>query len=139
MTLPVDPPIGSPTITCNPNSLAAAAACFGPSCTGPDMREAIDVYVRVQELAAVGGTDYRTNLAKLAVDTKGWLRLDEDTRRQITLLLDVDNALKKGAVFASDINSLQTASRCYLCLPWEQRKAIKLFLKCQLNTLGQPE
>ncbi len=128
-------------IVCDPNALAAAASCFGPNCCGPDDRRAIDLHVRIQELAAIGGIDYRgmTGHAKLAVDTKGWLRLDEDTRRQITLLLDIDNALKKGAVFPTDINSLKSAARCYLCTPWEQRQAMLLYLKCQLNSVGAPE
>jgi len=129
------------TIVCDPNALAAAASCFGVLCTGPDAREGIDIHVRIQELAAIGGIDYRgaAGRAQLSVDAKGWFRLDEDTRRQIALYLDIQNALNKGASFPTDINSLQTAARCYICEPWETRRAFKLYLKCLLNKAGAPE
>lgn len=128
-----------PTIICDPNQLAIQAACFSANCLGPDDREAIDIHARVRELAAIGGTSYIGHLPQLLVDAKSWSRLDEDTRRTITLLLDIDNAINKGASFPTDINSLRRDSRCYLCLPWEQKKNVKLFLKCRLNLLGQPE
>jgi hypothetical protein len=124
---------------CDPNVLLTQAKCFLPACIGPDDREAIEIYVRVAELAAVGGTDYRTNLAKLLVDAKGWQALVEDHRRAVTLWIDVLNATNNGATIATDINSLRTGSKCYLCLGWETKKALKLFLKCQLNKLDQPE
>lgn len=127
------------TIDCGPDTLAKASACLGPLCLGPDDREAIDVFVRVQELAAIGGTDYRNNLAQLVKDTKGYGKLDEDTRRRIALQLDIYNAINKGATFDSTINGLKVGAKCYLCLPWEQRRNIKLFLKCQLNKLSAPE
>ena len=127
------------TIICDPNKLAIAAACFLPNCLGPDDRQAIDVHVRVYELQAVGGINYIGNVPQLLKDTASWTRLDEDTRRCIALYLDIQNALNKGAVFATDINSLRAKSKCYLCIPWELRRAILLFLKCQLNALGAPE
>jgi hypothetical protein len=128
-------------IVCTPAALIKAAACFGPQCLGPDDRESIDVHVRVQELAAIGGTDYRgaSGRAKLLIDAKGWFAFSEDERRMITLQLDIDNAINKGAVFGTDVNSLVKDARCYLCVGWETRRAIKLFLKCQLNALGAPE
>lgn len=128
-------------IVCTPAALIKAAACFGPQCIGPDDREAIDVYVRMLELKAVGGTDYTgpSGLKQLLIDAKGWQPFSEDERRMITLQLDVDNAINKGAVFASDINSLRKNSKCILCVGWETRRAIKLYLKCQLNALGAPE
>lgn len=127
-------------IVCTPAALIKAAACFSPQCLGPDDREAIDTYVKIQELKASGGTDYTgtAGLKQLLIDSKGFTPFSEDERRMIILQLDVDNAINKGAVFATDINSLKAGSKCILCVGWETRKAAKLWLKCQLNALGAP-
>jgi hypothetical protein len=129
-------------IVCTPTALIKAAACFGPQCIGPDERESIDVHVRVRELLAAGGTNYTGSgggIKQLLIDSQAWKVFSEDERRMITLQLDVDNAINKGAVFPTDINSLKKDSRLYVGLGWETRRAVKLFLKCQLNALGAPE
>jgi hypothetical protein len=129
------------TLVCDPNVLAAASACFAPQCIGPDDRESIDVYVRIQELAAIGGINYSgtAGLRQLEQDVRGWYRLDEDTRRRIALYIDIQNALNKGASFPTDINSLRKAASCLLCESWEVRRNMKLYLKCLLNKVLAPE
>lgn len=133
--------MANPNLACDPNGLAINAKCFSNQCLGPDDREAIEVYAMMQELKAIGGTDYTgTNgIQQLLIAAKGWQRLDEDTRRAIILYITVQNALGKGAVFASDINSLRAASKCILCIGWETRKNIKLLLKCLINQQQAPD
>ena len=127
------------TLNCNANALLVASACFASNCLGPDDREAIQLVAMFHELAAVGGTDYVGNFPQLLKDASSWSILNEDQRRQIVTYLTVANAIKNGAGMTLNINTLRNQSKCALCLPWEQKKNVQLFLKCSLNALNEPD
>lgn len=125
-------------LVCAANALVAASACFGPQCLGPDDREAIELIAMVNELAASGGINYVSNFSKLLADSASWSILNEDQRRSIVTYVTVVNAINAGASITLNINSLRTAAACALCLPWEQKKNVKMYLKCLLNSMDDP-
>jgi hypothetical protein len=127
------------SLNCSANALLVASACFSDQCLGPDDREAIQLVAMFHELAAVGGTNYVGNLPQLLKDAASWQILNEDQRRQIVTYMTVVNAIKNGAGMSLNMNTLRAQSKCALCLPWEQKKNVELFLKCQLNALNEPD
>lgn len=123
------------------NALKSASACFLPQCLGEEDRLAIEIIVRMRELAVVpGGTNY--NLATLEVAAKQWLHsLSKDERQALSLYLDLQNAMTEGAQFpyGTSINGLKRDAKCALCLGTEAKRNLILFLKWKLNTLNEPE
>ena len=125
---------------CDPNDLVVASRCFIEPCASDAERQAIDILIRVKDLAAVGGTDYSDPTA-LQAAFAGFNRLTKIERNAIALYLDLQNAITDGAVFPSgtDINGLKKDARCFLCIPKERRKQMLLALKCALNSLDEAE
>jgi hypothetical protein len=126
-------------INCDLNTLLAASKCLQETCTAEEERFAIDLLARVTELAAAGGTDYRTNLTKLQNDAKQFQVLFKSQREAIALYIDLQNVVAVSPSFNTEINALKAAAKCYECLGHEWKKNLMLFLKCQLNSLGRPE
>lgn len=104
-------------------------------------RDAVDIYVRIRNLQAVGGTDYRTNLTQLKKDAALWMQQSSDTLHAISTWIDILNANDNGAGLSTDPRSLLTSAKCLGadCLGKEQTRGIKDFLKCAINTLGKPD
>lgn len=127
--------------TCDLNTLLTNAKCFLEPCFGPEDREAIEIYLKIQNLKASGGADYTGagGLAALLIAAKQWQVLACNQRKAIELWMDMENAIFNGASFATDANSLRSGSACILCVGHEYKKAINSFLKCQLNSIDQPD
>jgi hypothetical protein len=127
--------------SCDLNGLKVASACLSDSCVSVSDRAAIDIYVRVNALKAVGGIDYTNNLTGLLQDSKLWQKQSEDTLERIGLYIDILNALEDGAIISADPHALLAKAKCLTgkCLGKEQTRGVLAFLKCQLNTLGTPE
>lgn len=127
-------------IDCNVANLKAAATCFMPKCMGDLEREAIDMYILMADLAALGGTDYLNNLSALEVDGKDWERLAQGERRAIITYINLQNAIANGADFGGDTsaNNLKALSKCLQCFGPESRKGLMTLLKCQLSNVTQP-
>jgi len=126
-------------INCDLKSLLTLSKCLEETCTAEEERFAIDIYARVVELQASGGTDYRNNLTKLANDAKQFQVLFKNQRQAIALAIDLQNVVAVAPTFSTNINSLKAGAKCYECWGSEFKKNILLFLKCQLNSLGKPE
>jgi hypothetical protein len=123
------------------NDLKIAATCFMPQCMGEKERLAIELHIRLKDLAAVSnGTTY--TVASLLVAAKAWTDLRKDERQAIGLYLDLQNAIADSSVFpsGSTANGLKIDSRCVTqCMGEEQLRNLNLFLKWKLNTLGEAE
>lgn len=126
--------------SCNINSLIQSSKCLSAACMADPDRSAIDIYVRVANLAASGGTDYRNNLTKLLKDSVQWQKSAE-TLRAVSLWMDILNANDNGAGLSTNPKVLLSAARCMRasCLGKEQTRGIKEFLKCSINAQGKPD
>lgn len=125
--------------TCDANDLLNSAKCLMDQCMGQEERDAIDIYLRVQNLAAIGGADYTDDLNALLQAAKEWQALAPNQRKAIDLWIDMQNAIDNGASIDQDPNALAAAAKCYLCLGEDTKKALQSFLKCAINTLGEPD
>jgi hypothetical protein len=126
----------SPT---NVNALLKTSNCFLEPCMFEQDREAIELYVMVENLAVSGGADYRGNLTELQTAAKQFQTLAKNQRRAIALYIDLQNVLAGSPAFGATANSLKTGAKCYECWGHEFRLNLLLYLKVQLNALGKPE
>lgn len=131
--------MAGPQFSCDVNTLLADSKCFTEPCMSEPEREAIELLVRVLNLAAVGGADYTNDLTQLQIDAKDWQTIFCNQRKAMELFIDIQNAIDNGASFDSSANALRTAAKCYECLGKEQKKRLMSFLKCAINTLGEPD
>jgi hypothetical protein len=127
------------TTSCDVNTLLARAACFEKPCLGEIDLNAMEIYARVQNLAASGGTDYSASLNALLQASKQYQTLPKDQRRAINLVLSIDNANDDGAPVSYDPNVLESNAKCFKCLGIELQYQILLFLRCSLAKLDKPD
>jgi hypothetical protein len=125
--------------SCDVNELLASSACFQEICMGQSARDAIEIYARVQNLAASGGTDYTADTNGLLQAAKEWQPLSKNQMDAIDLYIDIQNAISNGADFETDVNSLMSAAACYRCLGTQTQKTVLDYLKCAINSLGEPD
>lgn len=126
------------TTTCDINALLNRAKCYEKQCLGPQDIEGIEIYARIQNLAASGGPDYRSNMDALFQAAKQYQVIPCDQRKAIDLLLTIDNANDNGASVSYDPNVLKKNSAPFISLGVELQKQLLLFLKCQLAKLDKP-
>lgn len=127
------------TTSCAVNTLLARAACFEKNCLSEVDINAIEIYARIKNLAASGGTDYSSNLNALLKDSKEYQMLPKDQRRAISLLISIDNANDDGASVSYDPNVLKSNAKCFECLGIELQFQILLYLRCALAKLDKPD
>lgn len=135
--------MAGPFFSCNVNTLIQNAKCFLDFCCGEDDRQALDLYFRVENLKALGGTDYTglAGVATLTDDARSFYPLACHQREAISLYIDEQNAIDNGSGLDTDINVIKNnpVFKQALAMGVEQRKNILLYLKCQINTLGSPD
>lgn len=127
------------TTSCAVNNLIARSKCFQRACLGEIDQNAIEILARVQNLKASGGTDYSGNLTALLQDAKEYQVLPKDQRRQINLVLSIDNANDDGASVSYDPNVLKSQAKCYTCFGIELQLQLLLFLRCSLAKINKPD
>jgi len=127
--------------SCNLNTLIQSAKCLSDICVSQSDRDAINIYVRVANLAASGGTDYRSNLSGLLKDSILWQKQSCDTLKAVSLWFDILNANDNGAGISTDPKVLLAAAKCMrgTCLGKEETRGVLDFLKCSINQLGKPD
>jgi hypothetical protein len=114
-----------------------------PQCMGEQDRLAIEIYLRMKELAvAPGGVNYNLKSAKVAAAQ--WLQsLSRDERQAIGLYIDWQNAIYNGAQLTAaeqtSANALRISARMGEGLGAELQRNLLLFLKWKLNSLDEPE
>lgn len=133
--------MAGPFYSCNAGSILADIACFEDGCTSEQEREALDVYLRILNLKAIGGTDYSANFKQLMIDAAQlkWLTLRCSQRKAIDLWMTMQNASDNGAVFDQNINAMKAGAKCYVCLGMEDLKNLQKYLACLINTRGEPD
>jgi len=129
------------TYSCNVNGLLRAATCFQDKCMSEGDRKAIMIYARIKNLAAIGGTDYSSNLKQLMIDSATWRKRAEDELRAIAVYIALENAINDGASINLNVNSLMTAAKCVKgqCLGKENQNGILAYLGCAINTSIKPD
>lgn len=131
-----------PNYSTDPITLRKNAACFMDDTNSETNREAITLFLRLQNLKAVGGTDYtngQAGLLALRKDAGKWLTFAKNERESIGTWISLQNAVFDGASINSDINQLKKNARFYLPIAQEDRKNLLLFVGTLLNTLDQPD
>lgn len=135
--------MAGPLFSCDLNTLIRESACLRDLCMSQSDRDALDIYVRILNLAAIGGTDYSVSggLTRLMQDSAGWQRRACDEIKAIDLYIDMENAIENGASFPPSQSALEQAVVCLTgkCLGKEQTRGILSYLKCQINSSGKPD
>ena len=126
-------------ISTDVNQLLSDSACYKEFCMGDGSRLPIEIYARVQNLAAIGGTDYSNDLNGLLTATKTYQPLYEEQRKAIGVNIALVNAVADGAVIDTNVNSLKAESKCYECLGLETQKNLLLWLGIQINNFAKPD
>ncbi|HEU4344039.1 MAG TPA: hypothetical protein VFU31_20990 [Candidatus Binatia bacterium] len=96
-------------------------------------RRALMVYMLIQELAALGGTDYSADFLQLQEDVKPFSAMREDQREGALIQIFKENAVAAGATIPDDINDLMEAIKCIECARPSDLELILLLLTCQLG------
>ncbi len=126
--------------SCNVNTLLVLAKCFADKCMGRVDRNAIKIYARIKNLAAVGGTDYSSNLKQLMIDSANWRKRSRDELDAIEVYEALQNATNNGASPGTDVNALAAAAKCVSsqCLGEADQLGVLGFLKCSIETNDKP-
>jgi len=128
------------TYSCNFNTLLTLAKCFSDKCTGRVDRNALIIYARTKNLAALGGTDYSSNLKQLMIDAGNWRNSSRDELHAVEVYEAIQNATNNGASLSSDANSLAASAKCFSsqCLGEADQLGVLGFLKCTIETQDKP-
>jgi hypothetical protein len=94
-------------------------------------RRALMVYMLIQELAALGGTDYTADFSQLLEDVAPFSAMREDQREGALIQIFKENAVEAGATISDDINEVMAAAACINCKA--DLDLILLYLTCQLG------
>ncbi len=133
----------NPNFTCNLNTLITNSKCFSDKCLGEGDRDAIDIYSKIINLAADGGTNYTANLPQLMIDASLWMKQSRHTLETVETLLYFDNAIGNGGsvIYPSFFVTPLTVAKCVTnaCIGKQQARGLKTFLKCAINKLGFPD
>lgn len=123
-----------PNPTCTTASLAEQNPQFGLQGLNKRQYEAAMIYLNVLELAAIGGTDYRSTLNTDLIEDAVALaqRMDPNQRRIALMQIAWNNAEAAGAAMPEDVNALNEATAC--CFQsYQDLEAIKILLACKLG------
>lgn len=133
----------APTFTCDLNTLIQDSACLRDLCLSQSDRDAVDIYVRILNLKAIGGHDYTVSggLHQLMADSSAWQKRACDELKAVDLYIDIENAIANGATFPPTQADIAVAVTCLggKCLGREQTRGMLSFLKCAINVLGKPD
>jgi hypothetical protein len=123
------------TTVCDTDNYVTAGACFKAMTS--HQRQALMVYLKVAELAALGGTNYLAemgnsgSLATAARNVRG--KLNPFQREIARLVIQQDASNSAGAATSTDINALETAISCLKDFDRNTLDAMDVLLTCQLG------
>ena len=142
-------PVPTPQFACDIPTLVARSNFFLDPQAGESERDAVEIYAKIKNLAAIGGTDYSSNLNQLLQDSRAYKVLDKNQRKAISTYISLMNAIDDGATLAgvtggstdavTNISALMSAATCYKCLGTEDRKNLIEYLKCAMNASVKPD
>lgn len=118
---------------CTINDLAEQNPGFGRQGMNPRQQKAALAYFKVQELAAIGGTDYRNVMATTLIsDSKSLEKLSPDQRIVALIQIARNSAVLNGAVVAASPTLVNQATAC--CVQAAPNlDLVNLWLECQLG------
>lgn len=131
----------SNTYSCDVNGLLRASSCFMDKCMAEGDRKAIMIYARIKNLAALGGTDYSSNIKQLMIDSRQWRQRAEDELKAIAVYTALENAINDGASINLNANALAKAAKCLQvqCLGREDMNGLLGFLGCTITSQVKPD
>jgi hypothetical protein len=118
------------------------SACLGESCVGTPDLDALDIWVRIKELATIAGApDYSSNLTQLSKDAALWIQADSNTIQRVGVWQDLQNANGGGAGLGNDLKAILKQAKCLrvACIGKSKARGLKAYLKAYLNAYGAPE
>lgn len=121
--------------TCTTAALAETNPGFGLQGFNDRQYQAALIYLKVLELAAIGGTDYRDTLnSTLITDAVALAQRMDRNQRQIALLnIAWNNAEAAGATMPADANALNALTKCCFQSEVVDFEAILILLGCKLG------
>lgn len=120
--------------TCTAASLAATNRGYGLDGFNPQQYKAGLIYLKVLELAAIGGTDYSAVMTTTLISDANTLagNLDRNQRNIAMLNIAANNAEAAGAT-VPPLTTLNAATRCCFQSAADL-DAVLLLLECQLGS-----
>lgn len=128
----------APDFSCDIDALMAQSKCFSNLCLGEFDLLALDLWVRIQTLKAVGGPDYTNDLHGLLEASKKWQHLSELERKRLALFIDILWAMEEG-VTSTGVAEILRQAQCYKCLGLDLMKTTNLYLKCAIASYEESD
>ena len=122
--------------SCDLNALLGATACFQDKCMAQSDRDAVKIYARIKNLAALGGTDYSSDLTQLMDDAALWRLRSPDELAAVDVYITLQNAINNGASIDTAVSALATAIKCLKgqCVGTADAQGLLAYLKCAIET-----
>ena len=135
--------MANPTCT-TVNALLLTQPCYGSETLNARQRKSLRIWIRVNHLKAIGGTDYTTTLATtLMTDSNtfvGQAVSSSDTVANpsdfetASIIIDRNNAVNAGATISSTLSALMTSIAPLSKARERQLDAMLLLLQCRLGS-----
>ena len=124
-----------PNPVCNATTLITNAACYHRTQLNPIQQQSLLIYAKVLELAAIGGTDYRTEMTGDLLTDAACPPSHEDDITAARIAVAFANATEAGATVPADINDKLDAIACLQHVPGGANvlNRIDLLLTCKLG------
>lgn len=119
---------------CTLAELVSSSTCF--KCMDSHQRQALGVYLKVLQLAAIGGSDYTAQMGHsgtLNTDSAAFKTMNFDERWLGRLAILVNNAEAAGATIPDTTPALIDAFDCLLCFDENALDRMDLLLTCELG------
>lgn len=120
---------------CLLDSLITGSTCF--KCMDSHQQQALMVYLKVLQLAAIGGESYVGEMGhggQLNLDSAAYVTTNSDERTLMRLAILANAAENAGAEVPTDDDELIAAFECLLCFDQNQLDRMDLLLTCQLGS-----
>ena len=125
--------------SCNANTIVGNAKCYLEPNMGAEQRAAIKLLARVQNLAAIGGTNYANNFDQLMKDAALWRGFALNQRDAINTYEAVQDAIVDGASLSTNISTQKAQSACYLKMGKEDKLNVLAYLSCAIKSAVKPD
>jgi hypothetical protein len=127
-------------LDCNVDALIMASKCFLTPPISESEREAIEIFIRMENLKASGGPEF-ASLDELLTAAKEWQPLVPAQLQAFEVAIAKENAIANGATSLStmSIEELKEAARCIECVPRQHRCQLLKFLRCAISATGNPD
>lgn len=117
---------------CTKAALLQEAVCYGGCTFNTHEQLALEVYARMQTLAAIGGTNYVNDEDTLAIDANNLFgQVENAQRREMQLAILLNNADASGAAISADPNTLKGFIKVLAHYDDAMLQAMNLLLQCQ--------